>query len=114
MRRLLALLALIVLATDGPASVQRQLEGMGPGAWFAVVYLALAATLLAYSLWTRLLQRHAATRVMPFSLLVPVVGLQWLGMVAVLLGLVVNQVRGRRAALFSGSRFRAGAGSPRW
>lgn len=60
LRRLLALLTLIVLATDGLASVQRQLEGMGPGAWFAVVYLALAA------------------------------------------------------ALFSGSRFRAGAGSLRW
>jgi len=103
--------ALIALATDGPASVQRQLGGMGPGAWFAVVYLALAATLLAYSLWTRLLQRHAATRVTPFSLLVPVVGLwaawvaygeaplglQWLGTGAVLLGLVVNQVGGRRA-----------------
>ncbi|WP_322469604.1 EamA family transporter [Hydrogenophaga sp. SNF1] len=103
--------ALIALATDGPASLQRQLQGMGPGAWFAVVYLALAATLLAYSLWTRLLQRHAATRVTPFSLLVPVVGLwaawvaygeaplglQWLGTGAVLLGLVVNQVAGRRA-----------------
>ncbi len=103
--------ALIALATDGPASVQRQLQGMGAGAWFAVVYLALAATLLAYSLWTRLLQRHAATRVTPFSLLVPVVGLwaawvaygeaplglQWLGTGAVLLGLVVNQVGGRRA-----------------
>lgn len=103
--------ALIALATDGPANVQRQLQAMGPGAWFAVVYLALAATLLAYSLWTRLLQRHAATRVTPFSLLVPVVGLwaawvaygeaplrlQWLGTGAVLLGLVVNQVGGRRA-----------------
>ena len=103
--------ALIALATDGPASLQRQLQGMGPGAWFAVVYLALADTLLAYSLWTRLLQRHAATRVTPFSLLVPVVGLwaawvaygeaplglQWLGTGAVLLGLVVNQVGGRRA-----------------
>jgi O-acetylserine/cysteine efflux transporter len=103
--------ALIALATDGAASVQQQLAGMGVGAWFAVLYLALGATLLAYSLWTRLLQRHAATRVTPFSLLVPVVGLwaawaafgeeplplQWVGTVAVLCGLVVNQLRGRRA-----------------
>lgn len=101
--------ALIALATDGAASVQQQLAGMGVGAWFAVLYLALGATLLAYSLWTRLLQRHAATRVTPFSLLVPVVGLwaawvaygeaplgvQWVGTGAVLVGLVVNQVRGR-------------------
>lgn len=63
------------------------------------------ATLLAYPLWTRLLQRHAAGRVVPFSLLVPVVGLaaaafafgerpnpaQWLGTAAVLLGLAINQ-----------------------
>ncbi|WP_288251786.1 EamA family transporter [uncultured Hydrogenophaga sp.] len=103
--------ALIALATDGAASVQQQLAGMGVGAWFAVLYLALGATLLAYSLWTRLLQRHAATRVTPFSLLVPVVGLwaawaafgeeplplQWVGTVAVLCGLVVNQLRRRRA-----------------
>jgi len=102
--------ALIALATDGATSVQQQLAGMGVGAWFAVLYLALGATLLAYSLWTRLLQRHAATRVTPFSLLVPVVGLwaawvtygeaplgvQWVGTGAVLLGLVVNQVRGLR------------------
>lgn len=101
--------ALIALATDGAASVQQQLAGMGVGAWFAVLYLALGATLLAYSLWTRLLQRHAATRVTPFSLLVPVVGLwaasmafgerlqplQWLGAACVLAGLVINQVGGR-------------------
>jgi O-acetylserine/cysteine efflux transporter len=96
---------LIALWVDGPARVQQQLQGMDAAAWFAVFYLALGATLLAYSLWTRLLQRHAAARVAPFSLLVPVVGLwaawaafgevpgalQWVGAVAVLLGLVVNQ-----------------------
>lgn len=112
--------ALIALATDGPASVQRQLAGMGAGAWFAVLYLALGATLLAYSLWTRLLQRHAATRVTPFSLLVPVVGLwaawvaygeaplglQWLGTGAVLVGLVVNQLRGLGALGARGDRRR--------
>jgi len=98
----------LALWQDGPAVVVQQLAGMGLGAWFAVLYLALGATLLAYSLWTRLLQRHAAARVTPFSLLVPVVGLwaawaafgeaplpqQWLGTAAVLLGLVVNQSGG--------------------
>ena len=72
-----------------------------------VLYLAWLATLLAYSLWTRLLQRHPAGRVTPFSLVVPVVGLwaavlvfgeqpalqQWLGTGVVLLGLVINQKR---------------------
>lgn len=102
--------ALIALAVDGPTRVASQLAGMDARAWFAVLYLALGATLLAYSLWTRLLQRHAAARVTPFSLLVPVVGLwaawaafgeipvlwQWVGAGAVLMGLVVNQLGGRR------------------
>jgi O-acetylserine/cysteine efflux transporter len=97
--------ALIALALDGPMQVANQLAGMDSRAWFAVLYLALGATLLAYSLWTRLLQRHAAARVTPFSLLVPVVGLwaawadfgelpvplQWLGVAGVIGGLVINQ-----------------------
>lgn len=75
---------------------------MGLREGFAALYLAL----LAYMMWTRLLKRHAAGRVAPFSLLVPVVGLwaastafgeqlsapQWLGTAAVLLGLSINQV----------------------
>jgi O-acetylserine/cysteine efflux transporter len=75
----------------------------------AVAFLALLATLLAYTLWTGLLKRYAAGRVAPFSLLVPVVGLlaayfafgeqlsllQMLGTAVVLIGLVVNQMGGR-------------------
>ncbi|WP_024301839.1 EamA family transporter [Pseudogulbenkiania sp. MAI-1] len=41
----------------------------------AVAYLAFVATLFGYGLWSRLLARHAANKVAPFSLLVPVVGL---------------------------------------
>lgn len=61
-----------------------------------------------YGLWTRLLQRHAASTVAPLSLLVPVIGLVsamvarasapppcngW-GTLAVLLGMVINQLGG--------------------
>jgi len=67
------------------------------------------ATLVAYTLWTRLLTRHPAAKIAPFSLLVPVVGLwaasmafgeqlqplQWLGAAGVLTGLIINQVGGR-------------------
>jgi O-acetylserine/cysteine efflux transporter len=81
----------------------------------AVAFLALLATLLAYTLWTGLLKRFAAGRVAPFSLLVPVVGLlaayfafgeqlsllQMLGTAVVLLGLVVNQMGGRMALFAS-------------
>lgn len=100
--------------TDGGAgAVVAQLQGARWPAWAAVAYLAVLATLLAYTLWTRLLQRHPAARVTPFSLLVPVVGLasaaaflseipspaQWAGTAGVLAGLLVNQfgARARRA-----------------
>ncbi|MBI2746678.1 MAG: EamA family transporter [Burkholderiales bacterium] len=93
---------------DGPQQMGAQLLAFDGKALFAVLYLALLATLLAYSLWTRLLQRHPAGRVTPFSLLVPVVGLvaamallgeqpsalQWAGTVAVLCGMLVNQMGG--------------------
>ncbi len=96
----------LALWTEGWDRVALQLQGLDAVAALSVVYLALLATLLAYTLWTRLLQRHPAGRVTPFSLLVPVVGLaaasvffgevplplQWAGTGAVLLGLVINQM----------------------
>jgi len=45
------------------------------GAWAALAYLGWCATILAYALWTGLLKRHAANRVAPFSLGVPLVGI---------------------------------------
>lgn len=94
---------------DGWDAVMGMLLGIGWGEALSVLYLAVLATLLAYTLWTRLLTRHPAARIAPFSLLVPVVGLwaasaafderlqplQWVGAGCVLAGLVVNQVGGR-------------------
>ena len=90
---------------QGPAALEAQLLQIDLRGAGAVLYLGLLATLLAYSLWTRLLKRHAAGKVVPWSLLVPVVGLwaaalvfderplplQWAGTAAVLLGLLINQ-----------------------
>ena len=109
---ILPFLALSAWLEGGPDVLAQRLAQAHAAGWAAVVYLALLATLLAYTLWTRLLQRHAAARVTPFSLLVPVVGLvaagvalaesptplQWLGTAGVLLGLVVNQFGARMAA----------------
>ncbi|MEY4295358.1 MAG: hypothetical protein RLY82_1046 [Pseudomonadota bacterium] len=67
----------------------------------AAAYLGLLGSILAYTLWTRLLKRHTANRVAPFSLGVPVVGLaagmwllgeqvsrwQWAGIVFVIAAL---------------------------
>ncbi|NML44776.1 EamA family transporter [Ramlibacter sp. G-1-2-2] len=44
-------------------------------AWAAVAALGWLATSLAYGLWTGLLKRFAASRVAPFSLGVPVIGM---------------------------------------
>jgi O-acetylserine/cysteine efflux transporter len=55
--------------------------------WTAAAYLGWIATVLAYAMWTGLLQRHPVNRVAPFSLGVPVVGLM-AGMLA--LGEVVT------------------------
>ena len=50
-------------------------RALPPSSWFAIAYLGWAATIGAYGLWTALLKRHAANRVAPFGLGVPVVGL---------------------------------------
>lgn len=52
-----------------------QWREIGWASWLAVAYLGWIATVLAYALWTSLLKRHPATRVAPFSLGIPVVGL---------------------------------------
>jgi len=90
---------------DGVDAVLTQLQGIDLVGFLAVLYLGLLSTLLAYSLWTRLLKTHPAAKVAPWSLLVPVVGMsaaaiafgerpqprQWLGALLVLAGLVINQ-----------------------
>lgn len=62
-------------ALEGPQRIAAALAGIGATSIFAVVYLAFVATLLGYSLWSRLLSRYPASQVAPFSLLVPIVGL---------------------------------------
>ena len=98
----------IAVVLGGADESWRSLVAMGAREWAAVGYLSLLATLVGYSLWMRLLQRHAAGRIAPFSLLVPVVGLwagsfflserlstaQWAGVAFVLAGLLVNQFGG--------------------
>ena len=102
-------LLLLSLWLDGAAQMVQQLQAVGLRELGVIAYLALLSTLLGYGLWTRLLQRYAASTVAPLSLLVPVIGLlsamlllgefptamQWLGTAGVLLGMVVNQFGGK-------------------
>ena len=96
---------LLAASMDGPQQVLDQLAAIRVEGLLVVLYLGLASTLLAYGLWTRLLQRHDTAQVAPWSLLVPVVGLsaaalalgeqplplQWAGVAAVFAGLAINQ-----------------------
>ena len=89
---------------EGPQRIVTALSDMGVVTVLAIVYLAFVATLLGYGLWSRLLSRHPASQVAPFSLLVPIVGLataalllgehltslQVIGAVLVMAGLAVN------------------------
>jgi O-acetylserine/cysteine efflux transporter len=60
---------------EGPQRIEAALTGIGLDSIGAIVYLAFVATLLGYSLWSRLLSKYPASQVAPFSLLVPIVGL---------------------------------------
>jgi O-acetylserine/cysteine efflux transporter len=42
--------------------------------WMMVTYTALGSSLVAYTIWYRLLARHPVSRVMPYSLLTPLLG----------------------------------------
>lgn len=89
---------------EGPARIETALRGIGLDSILVLAYLAFGATILGYSLWSRLLSRYPAGTVAPFSLLVPVVGLtsaallldehlgllQTVGALLVMLGLVIN------------------------
>lgn len=93
---------LISLLVDGVEAQQNWLHGTFIG-WTSLLYLGWAASGLAYWLWTLLLTRHPASRVAPFSLGVPVVGLlagivildeqltllQWIGSALVMSALIV-------------------------
>lgn len=89
---------------EGPEAIEIALRGISLDSILVLIYLAFGATLLGYSLWSRLLSRYPASQVAPFSLLVPVVGLtssallldehlgplQLLGALLVMFGLLIN------------------------
>ena len=102
-------------AVEGPAPLAA-IAALPVEGWAAVIYVALASTVLGYSLWGALLARHRAAQVAPFALLVPVVGvavaaivlgerpdpLDWLGGAVILAGLALLQLGGRRGPALQG------------
>lgn len=66
---------LLSYAIEGPQAMVDALLHFQWQSAAALVYLAWAATLFGYGIWTRMLSRYPANRVAPLSLLVPLVGL---------------------------------------
>jgi O-acetylserine/cysteine efflux transporter len=60
---------------EGPAALGDAIAAVDLAAVGALAYLVLGATFFGYGSWVWLLRRHPASRVVPFTLLVPVVGI---------------------------------------
>lgn len=69
-------LPLLLLAgvEEGPVRMGQALAGLSAGTVASVLFLGIVATSLAYRLWGDLLNRYSAAAVVPYALLVPVVG----------------------------------------
>lgn len=63
------------LLVEGPALVVDSLARVSLTAVLCTAYTVYLSTHVAYSLWSWLLARHAATTITPFALLVPVIGM---------------------------------------
>lgn len=107
----LPLLALS-LTLEGPARIGSALGAITPGGVAALFYVVVASTAFGFGTWAWLLRRHPASRVAPFTLLVPVVGIAsaWIllaerptgaelaGCLIVLAGLSLTSLPSRTAA----------------
>jgi O-acetylserine/cysteine efflux transporter len=103
---------LLSLVVDGPAEVGHALTHLPASAIWATAYTAYLASLVGYGTWNLLLGRHPAAAVVPFALLVPVVGIltAWIvqgetpnlaesvGGALLLLGVAAATLRPRRPA----------------
>jgi O-acetylserine/cysteine efflux transporter len=65
----------IALAVDGPAEVGHSLAHLTLPNVFATLYTAYLASMVGYGIWNSLLARHRAAVVVPFTLLIPPVGM---------------------------------------
>ncbi|MES2093193.1 MAG: EamA family transporter [Actinomycetota bacterium] len=65
----------LALLVDGPQAVGDSLAQLSLAAILSTVYTAVAASLVAYTIWNSLLARYPTSAVVPFTLLVPVIGI---------------------------------------
>ncbi|WP_439898999.1 EamA family transporter [Paenarthrobacter aurescens] len=68
-------LAGLSLAVDGPDTVWSTLTDLQPATILSAIYTAVFASLVGYGIWNRLLSLYPSSDVVPFTLLVPVIGM---------------------------------------
>ncbi len=67
--------SLLISALDGDPSLPAALEAASWRGLGGALYLGLVATVIAYSIWGRLLAKYPSASVVPFALLSPCVGI---------------------------------------
>jgi len=65
----------LALSVEGPGQMLNQVQHASWQSWLAVAFMALFATQLAFSLFSKMMLKFPASKVMPFGTLVPVFGL---------------------------------------
>ena len=63
------------LLLDGPAAVGDALGTIGPETWWGIAFTALVASLIGYSIWNTLLGKYPTAKVVPYTLLIPGIGM---------------------------------------
>ena len=63
------------LLVDGPSAVAQALVEVQPVTLLSALYTAIFGSLVGYGIWNRLLGLYPSSAVVPFTLLVPVVGM---------------------------------------
>ncbi len=63
------------LLLEGPHRIASSLGSLHAGGVLALLYVVVVSTFFGFGSWTWLMRRHPASRVAPFTLLVPPVGL---------------------------------------
>ncbi|NLA72136.1 MAG: EamA family transporter [Clostridiaceae bacterium] len=94
---------ILALFIDSPQTLINSISNLSMISILAVLYLAFGATLFGYGIWSVLIAKYPLNKISPLSLLVPITGLltarivlseelsklQWLGVAAIILGLIV-------------------------
>jgi O-acetylserine/cysteine efflux transporter len=67
-------LGILSLVLEGPHAIGTALSSLGLVTIGALAYLVILSTLVGYGFWNSLIGRHGASRIAPFSLMVPIFG----------------------------------------